>query len=266
MAWARSLVYEPYWRHHSGLRAPSRRQTNLLLGRSDAEQSLVDGRFSSGFLRIANSHRLVGTVPARCGVFLRNSGPQHTGPVGHPVWSRRWHRGRLPGFPGAAAGWLLNWFVWVFVALLCVIGFQLLPLPGLADPAWSELAKFGISKTGTISVAPADTVEAILPLALPRLMFLTTLILFQSDESAVRVFGLVAVSSGVITVLALLQFLVTPNMILLTELPFRRDGLSAFVINRNNAAPSLLASSPAMILRNRSQGNPQTIPFRADRL
>jgi hypothetical protein len=144
-----------------------------------------------------------------------------------------------PGFPSGASGRLLGWFVWILLALLCVIGFQLLPLSGLADPAWSELAKIGISKTGTISVAPADTVEAILPLALPCLMFLTTLILFQSDESAVRVFGLVSIAGGVITVFTLLQFLVTPNMILLTELPFKRDGFSAFVINRNNAATFL---------------------------
>jgi len=144
-----------------------------------------------------------------------------------------------PGFPGGAAGRLLRTFVWFLLVLLLLIGLQILPLSGLADPAWSELARIGISKTGTISVAPADTVEAILPLALPCLMFLVTLILFQSDESAVRAFGIVAIAASVIIVLTLLQYLLAPGMILLTELPFKRSGFSAFVINRNNAATFL---------------------------
>lgn len=134
-----------------------------------------------------------------------------------------------------------------FVAGLCLfllftawIGIQQLPVPeGLASRAWARLPEFGIAAWARISIAPAEGQAGWLSLALPFLTFLTGLLVFRADARACAAFRRVATAAGMLALMCLVQFLVTPDRLLFTERPTPGDSYTFVFVNRNTAATCL---------------------------
>ena len=122
------------------------------------------------------------------------------------------------------------------LALVLLIGLglwglaQTLPLGGLANPAWTDVAA-----AGTISVTPIDGRFALLVLALPFVIFLGGLSTFADDAAAERLLRFIGLSGGVIALWSLVQFLLLPDTLLLSEKLFYLDSLTGVFINRNTA-------------------------------
>ncbi len=127
------------------------------------------------------------------------------------------------------------------IALLCFVIFQTSPLPGhmLAHPAWQEVAKLNPDAVPVISLTPTDDMGGFLKVALATGIFMTGLILFDTDEralSALKVFG---IGGGIIAIWSILQFLILPGTLGFGQKKFYLDSLTSFFINRNTAGTFL---------------------------
>jgi O-antigen ligase len=133
---------------------------------------------------------------------------------------------RLAAAAGALAFVLAGW------ALI-----QTLPLPlSLAHPVWSVAeAEIGLGG-GALSVDPAQTTAAIIPLLIPFAVFLATLALATDDAAAVSVLRFHAIAGGVIAVFAILQFELAPGTLIAIEKTAYLDSLTGPFVNRNTAA------------------------------
>jgi len=130
--------------------------------------------------------------------------------------------------------------VCLFLGFTVWIGLQTLPAPaGLASPAWRYPAEFGIEEAASISLAPAQGPAGWLSLALPFLMFLAGLLIFRTDGQAAAAFRRVATAAGVLAVLCLVQFLITPDRLLFAERRTLDDSYTFVFVNRNTAATCL---------------------------
>ncbi len=104
-----------------------------------------------------------------------------------------------------------------------------------AHPAWSTLNAHVGGGRGSISVAPGMTLEALPTLALPFLVFVTGLSLFQGDGEAVRLwralagFGLACAIGGIV------QEIFFPEMLLFETKKYYLGSLTASFVNRNTA-------------------------------
>ncbi len=119
---------------------------------------------------------------------------------------------------------------WIFL--------QTTPLPGnwLADPAWAELKQFTTDVRPVISLTPQDDMASYLKLALPVGVFLTSLLLFRSDQHAELALKTYAIAGGVVAIWAIFQFTFFPKKLLFIDKPAYVDSVTAFFINRNTAA------------------------------
>jgi O-antigen ligase len=109
----------------------------------------------------------------------------------------------------------------------------------LAHPAWVEASRITGITGGSVSVSPADTLAAVLPLAMPLVTFMTGLILCTSDERAEKMLRRLTLVSAAIAIFGLLQFLVAPRQLLLWEKTAYLDSLTTVFVNRNTAATYL---------------------------
>ena len=116
--------------------------------------------------------------------------------------------------------------------------FQTTPLPRgiLGHPSWNEIGALVPDLRATISVTPADDRAGWLRIAAPVGVFLAGLILFPTDKGSERALLMLAISGGVVALLSLQQFLLTPNMLLFARKTAYLDSLTGFFVNRNTAA------------------------------
>lgn len=131
---------------------------------------------------------------------------------------------------------------WVALAAALFIGLwiviQARAMGGLlpANPIWADAAQTYGPMAPSISVSPGDTLEGLIAALLPFTVFLTALVLFPSDTDALGLIRMVVMSGVVICIVGLLQFLLTPDMLLLAPKRFYLESLTAVFVNRNTAA------------------------------
>lgn len=122
--------------------------------------------------------------------------------------------------------------------ILVLVGWvvaQVLPIENMANPVWRDLGEFIATHSMTISVAPADSLAALVTLALPFVVFVTALALFPSDEEALRLLSYIALLGGVLALWAICEFLFSPHTLLVDEKRYYLDSLTAPFVNRNTA-------------------------------
>lgn len=112
---------------------------------------------------------------------------------------------------------------------------QVLPIKGLTSPAWHDVSEFVAARSATISVAPADSLAALVTLTLPFAVFIAALTLFPSDEEALRLLSFIAVAGGAISIWAIVEFRYFPHSLLAGEKRYYLDSLTAPFVNRNTA-------------------------------
>ncbi|MBX5012467.1 O-antigen ligase family protein [Rhizobium lentis] len=137
--------------------------------------------------------------------------------------------------------WVFNIALSLLMALTGWAFIQTIELPAhwLANPAWGAARDLVGVQYAAISVEPADTLAAILWVALPFVTFLTGLILCDTDQRARKVLASLGLAAGVIAVFGLLQFLMFPNILIVIEKHAYVDSLTAVFVNRNTAATFL---------------------------
>jgi hypothetical protein len=102
-------------------------------------------------------------------------------------------------------------------------------------------ALLGIEQN-SISAAPADTLEAMLRIAMPLVTFIVALILSSTDDRARLLITCLGFIGGVIGLFGLLQFLISPTTLIVVEKHFYADSLTTVFVNRNTAATFLGAT------------------------
>ncbi|MDB5525917.1 MAG: Lipid core -O-antigen ligase [Rhizobium sp.] len=108
-----------------------------------------------------------------------------------------------------------------------------------ANPIWADAERFYGPMAQSISVSPGDTFQGLIAALLPFSAFMTVLLIFQNDKDAVNLIRFFVVSGCAICVVALLQFLLFPGMLLFVPKKFYLDSLTAVFVNRNTAATYL---------------------------
>lgn len=140
--------------------------------------------------------------------------------------------------------------LFILIVLSAWILVQTINLPPLGqNAAWRELAAALNIQRSYISVAPADTFVAMLRVALPLVVFMTGLVLCNTDERAVRMIRTLGIIGGIVGVFALAQFILAPDMLLLEKKQFYLDSLTAVFTNRNTAAAFLGLTTLIMVTR-----------------
>lgn len=126
-------------------------------------------------------------------------------------------------------------------ALAAWIIFQTLDIPGtpFANPIWAQAEQFFGPMPRMISVAPGDSIEAMIPVLLPFIVCITGQLLFSRDESAQRLLRVLALAGTAIAVFGLFQFLFFPEQLLFGRKTAYLDSLTAVFINRNTTATFL---------------------------
>lgn len=130
------------------------------------------------------------------------------------------------------------WFaLCLLLALSIWAGLQTLPWPASSVEAaiWRNVAAFPIQSPVSGSVSAGDTMPGLLKAALPIGILLTSLILFDREEKAVRAFKVVAVIGGVIAILGTLQFFLMPQFLIFEPKLAYRDSLTGSFVNQNTA-------------------------------
>lgn len=129
--------------------------------------------------------------------------------------------------------------VLIAMALMIVLQSSRLPWTGLANPAWPEANAVSGGSGATISVAPADTMSALVSLAGPFITFMAGLLLCHSDERAETIVRRLAIAAGFVAALSLAQHFAFPRYLLLAEKQFYLGQFTAVFVNRNTAATFL---------------------------
>lgn len=119
---------------------------------------------------------------------------------------------------------------------------QTLPLPldsPLANPVWSDVAKRLGNTSGSISVAPGMTLDALPTLALPFLAFLSGLALFQGDDEAIWLWKALTYFGAAFAIFGLIQEIAFPEQLLLETKKYYLGYLTGTFVNRNTAGTFL---------------------------
>ena len=163
--------------------------------------------------------------------------------IGEPVRARTVFRAALTLLI-VMSGWIL----------LQTISFSGNPL---AHQAWEAANLVTGKHGGSISVSPQDSRASLLAFVVPMVTFMTGLILCTSDERSETILRTLIVTSAVIATLGLLQFILTPKQLLLSEKLYYLDSLTTVFVNRNTAATYLGLTTLGMMLicwQHRRQG------------
>lgn len=121
-------------------------------------------------------------------------------------------------------------------ALLQAVSFQGNPL---ANPVWQAASEALGPLPGSISIVPADTRAAIIPVLLPLAMFSTGILLFSCDGSATTLLRFLAVSGGMVALYGIVQFQLFPDYLLFHKKEHYLQDLTAVLVNRNSIATYL---------------------------
>jgi hypothetical protein len=110
---------------------------------------------------------------------------------------------------------------------------------GLANPIWLQASDFVGELPGSISLAPADTLQALIPTLLPFAIFITAVFLFSTDDAAYRLFRFVAISGMAVAAFGLVEFVFFPGQMLFNPKDAYYDSLTAVFVYRNATATYL---------------------------
>ncbi|MCX8998134.1 O-antigen ligase family protein [Rhizobiaceae bacterium BDR2-2] len=129
----------------------------------------------------------------------------------------------------------------LMLSVFLVVFVQTTPLPGWVppSPSWAAAAPFSGQTRALISLTPADDRLALVGVALPFGFLMAGLVLFDTDERAMRALQGMAAAGGVIALWSLLQFLFLPDTLVFGEKRFYHESLTSFFVNRNTAATFL---------------------------
>jgi hypothetical protein len=127
-----------------------------------------------------------------------------------------------------------------FIVLVVLLGWIMLQasdlLPWLAHPVWGDVNRLIGPTPASISVAPADTMQGIVAVALPFSIFIGSAMLFSTDNDAYRLIRFISISGGLLALFALIEFLAFPDMLMFSQKMFYKGALTAPFVNRNSAA------------------------------
>lgn len=124
-------------------------------------------------------------------------------------------------------------FAWVWAQSLTSLP------PSFDNALWSDLSLASLPAKGSIAISPADSIEALLFVAVPLLAFLTGLIVIRSDDDARVVINSLAIGGGLCALYGLIQVSFFPNTNLFFPKVFYVDSLTATFVNRNTAGTFL---------------------------
>jgi O-antigen ligase len=126
---------------------------------------------------------------------------------------------------------------WAILAVLAVSAIQILPgLPeGMLHPMFSE-PLLGEGHLRAISANPSATISTCLAIIVALAAMSASMLLHQSEAAAMRFMRRSALVGGLVIGLALVQFMVFPDTLLLFRKLAYRDSFTVTFVNRNTAA------------------------------
>lgn len=137
---------------------------------------------------------------------------------------------------------------WVFRAILAALTLTLiwivlqtldLPFALLRNPTWADAHQLAGITNGSISIAPGDTLSAVVYIGLPAVTFLSGLVIANTDERAQSILKWLGIGAGLIAVFGIFQFVFFPDTLIAVEKRAYLDSLTAVFVNRNTAGTFL---------------------------
>lgn len=125
--------------------------------------------------------------------------------------------------------------IFVIISVTALTFAQIVPIFQINTINWLPVLEQNIVSTPTISVTPGDSMLALLKVGMPFSVFMASLIIFDDDERALHALNLVALVSGILSVLAILQFSLWPDTLISTKKMNYLTSLTGSFINRNTA-------------------------------
>jgi hypothetical protein len=139
------------------------------------------------------------------------------------------HAATAPVFVSALLLWLVL-AAWMVLQSSNVAGL------GLANGSWTTLHDAGISAGPSIAAVPGDAIYALLPISLPFMTFLASLLLFRSDNETELALQVFALSGAGMALFAIAQTVFLPDMLMFGPKESYIGSLTAPFVNRNTAA------------------------------
>lgn len=115
----------------------------------------------------------------------------------------------------------------------------LMPGIGPAHPVWASASDILGPLAGTPSIAPADTVLAIIPIILPFAIFMACFLAFDTDRAAMLLLASGLAVGVVGAIIAIVQLELFPDALMFGSKRYYLDSLTAFFVNRNTSATYL---------------------------
>ncbi len=127
--------------------------------------------------------------------------------------------------------------VLIVAALIGYAALQALPLASgdFANVAWESVRDHVGPVSGTISVAPGMTLDALPTLAAPFFAFVCALVFFQGDAEALRLWRALAYFGAGYAAFGIVQEMFSPEQLLFETKSFYIGSLTASFVNRNTA-------------------------------
>jgi len=126
----------------------------------------------------------------------------------------------------------------VLVAWVSIQAFSFEANP-LANSIWAKTALLTGQQAGAISIAPGDTVAALIPLMLPFSTFICGILLLDSDERVLTFLRALTVIATVGSLIAVVQLELFPDWLLFFEKTAYLDSATVFFVNRNTTGTYL---------------------------
>lgn len=152
----------------------------------------------------------------------------------------------------------------VLVLAALWVGLQAIPLPlGYGHPIWQEVSPFLPVTSGYLSVSPNRTLAALPALVLPGLVFICTVLLCQSSQSAKRVWHLLSLTGAAIVLLSVTLEAFFPEAQFFSTYQVGYGSFSGVFVNRNVSASFFgltafaLAGSALILATGRRRRNPE---------
>lgn len=105
-----------------------------------------------------------------------------------------------------------------------------------ASPVWRAASDVLGPLPGAISIVPADTRAAIIPVILPFAIFTSGLLIFPTDTSSTRLLRFMAISGGSIAFYGLIQYEFFPHYLMFRKKEYYLHDLTSVLVNRNSIA------------------------------
>ncbi len=133
----------------------------------------------------------------------------------------------------------LSGFAFVIALVIALWAFgQSLAFEGnpFANAIWNSLGSGGGATAGSISIEPADTLQALLKILMPFAAFISACLLFDDDRRALRLLEVLAAIGLVMALVGLVQLLFFPDQLFFTAKTSSLDAMTGPFVNRNTAA------------------------------